>query len=136
MITSGILRWAGQIGRMEENRSAFKIIKHNPTGDIQEGLGVNGKTIEWTSNNYVLIQGAGLVWLRVEIMESPCECGIEPLGFISHGVSYLSLYVLFLIMSVASTWWSQQIKIDNSHLVNETWHLAARSPILLRAADP
>ena len=30
-------------------------------------------------------------------MESPCECGIEPPGSISHGVSYLDGYILVCI---------------------------------------
>ena len=50
VIKSRILRWAGHVARMEEGRSAFKILK----GKLQErdlwvGLGVDGRRIlEWT----------------------------------------------------------------------------------------
>ena len=40
MIKSRILRWVGHIARMEEGRSAFKILTGKPTG-----LGVDGRTI-------------------------------------------------------------------------------------------
>ena len=32
VIKSGILRWAGHVARMEEGRSAFKILTGKPTG--------------------------------------------------------------------------------------------------------
>jgi hypothetical protein len=32
MIKSRILRWAGHVARMEEGRSAFKIVTGKPTG--------------------------------------------------------------------------------------------------------
>ena len=32
MIKSRILRWAGHVARMEESRSAFKILTSKPTG--------------------------------------------------------------------------------------------------------
>ena len=41
MIKSRRLRWAGHVARMEEGRSAFKILAGKPTG----GLGVDGRTI-------------------------------------------------------------------------------------------
>ena len=50
MINTGRLRRAGHVARMEEGRSALKIL----TGKLQErdlwgGLGVDGRTIlEWT----------------------------------------------------------------------------------------
>ena len=34
MIKSTRLRWAGQVARMEEGRSAFKMITEKPTGKI------------------------------------------------------------------------------------------------------
>ena len=37
MIKSRILRWAGNIARMEEVRSAFKILTGKPTGKIPLG---------------------------------------------------------------------------------------------------
>jgi hypothetical protein len=33
MITSRRLRWAGPLARMEEGRSAFKILRGNPNGE-------------------------------------------------------------------------------------------------------
>ena len=48
MIKSRRLRWAGHVARMEEGRSAFKILTGKPTG-LWGGLGVDGRTIvEWT----------------------------------------------------------------------------------------
>ena len=50
MMKSRRLRWAGHVARMEEGRSAFKILTGKPTGrDLWGGLGVDGRTIlEWT----------------------------------------------------------------------------------------
>ena len=44
------LRWAGHVARIEEGRSAFKILTGKPTGKRPVGgLGVDGRTIlEWT----------------------------------------------------------------------------------------
>ena len=44
------LRWAGNIARMEEGRSTFKILTGKPTGQRPFGdLGVDGRTIlEWS----------------------------------------------------------------------------------------
>ena len=41
VIKSRRLRWAGHVARIEELRSAFKIITGKPTAD----LGVDGRTI-------------------------------------------------------------------------------------------
>jgi hypothetical protein len=41
--------------------------------------------------NYLSIQGIGLIWLRIGILESPCKCGIEPPCSISHRVNWLSI---------------------------------------------
>ena len=50
MIKSRRLRWLGHVARMEEGRSAFKILTGKPTGNRPlEGLGVDRRTIlEWT----------------------------------------------------------------------------------------
>ena len=50
VIKSRRLRWAGHVTRMEEGRSAFKILKGKPKErDLWGGLGVDGRTIlEWT----------------------------------------------------------------------------------------
>ena len=34
------------------------------------------------------LEEIGLFGSGLELLESPCECGIEPSGSISHGVSY------------------------------------------------
>jgi len=48
VIKSRRLRWAGHVARIEEGRSAFKILTGKPT-DLWGGLGVDGRTIlEWT----------------------------------------------------------------------------------------
>jgi hypothetical protein len=43
------LRWAGKVARMEEGRSAFKILTDTSTGKrLYEDLGIDGRTIlEW-----------------------------------------------------------------------------------------
>ena len=47
VIKSRRLRWAGLLARMEESRSAFKILTGKPTG--KRPLGVDERTIlEWT----------------------------------------------------------------------------------------
>ena len=66
VIKSRRLRWAGHVARIEEGRSVFKILTGKPTGNIP--LAKLGR--RWEDNI------------------SPCECGIVPPGFISHGVSY------------------------------------------------
>ena len=50
VIKSRRLRWAGHVARMEEGRSAFRILTDKPTGKSPLGdLGVDGRTIlEWT----------------------------------------------------------------------------------------
>ena len=37
------------------------------------------------------MRGIGLIRLRIGILESHCECGIEAAGSISHRVSYYSI---------------------------------------------
>ena len=52
VIKSRRMRWAGHVARMEEGRSAFKIVTRKPTGKRPLWrLGVDGRTIlEWTLN--------------------------------------------------------------------------------------
>ena len=46
VIKSRIMRWSGHVARMEESRSAFKILTGKPTGKRLLGsLGVDGRTI-------------------------------------------------------------------------------------------
>ena len=48
VIKSRRLRWAGHVARMEESRSAFKILVNLQERDLWGGLGVDGRTIlEW-----------------------------------------------------------------------------------------
>ena len=49
VIKSRRLRWAGHAARMEEGRSAFKMLRNKSTGKKPLGLGIDGRTIlEWT----------------------------------------------------------------------------------------
>ena len=49
VIKSRRLRWAGHVARMEEGRSAFKILTGKPTRNLWGDLGVDERTIlEWT----------------------------------------------------------------------------------------
>ena len=85
------LRWAGHVVRMEEGRSAFKILTGKPTKKRPLGrprrswdnsIRMDFKEIYIKSRNWVdSAQDRGL-------LESPCECGIQPLSSISHGVSF------------------------------------------------
>jgi hypothetical protein len=46
VIKSRILRWAGHVARMEEGRSAFKMLTGKPAGKRPfRRLGVDGRTI-------------------------------------------------------------------------------------------
>ena len=48
MIKSRGLRWAGQVARIEEGRSAFKMLMNLQERDLQEGLGGDEQAIlEW-----------------------------------------------------------------------------------------
>ena len=91
MIKSRRLRWAGHVARMEEGRSAFKMLTVKPTG--KRPLGRPRR--RWEDNIRIDLKEIGintrnwLICLRIRIYWSPCECGIEPLGSICHGVSEL-----------------------------------------------
>ena len=67
------LRWARDVARMEEGRSAFKILTGKPTGNrLLENLGVDGRTIlEWILNNWVSIRGIELIRLRIGNIGEP-----------------------------------------------------------------
>ena len=64
------MRWAGHVARMEEGRSAFKML----TGNLQErdlwgGQGVDGRLIsEWTLKIYVSKHGIRLIRLKIGII--------------------------------------------------------------------
>ena len=71
VIKSRRLRWAGHVARMEEGRSAFKILTGEPTGE--RPLGKSKR--RWENNfrielkkKYVSIRGIGLIRLRIGII--------------------------------------------------------------------
>ena len=83
VIKSRRLRWAGNVARMEEGKSVFKILTSKPTGDILLGrprhrwedkirtdMCVNTRNFNWFGKGQ-------------ELLECPCECGIETPGSIS-----------------------------------------------------
>ena len=92
MIKSRSLRWAGHVARMEESRSAFKILTGIPTGKRPLGW----PRPRWEDNirmdlQEICINAGNSVDSAQDrdLLESPCEYGIEPLDSISHGISYL-----------------------------------------------
>ena len=88
VIKSRRLKWAGHVTRMEEVKSAFKILIGKPTGKRPVGRSSH----RWEDNIRMDIEEIGvsmrnwLIQLSIESLESSCECGIEPLGFIRLGV--------------------------------------------------
>ena len=66
--------FASHVARMEEGRNALKILTSKPTGKRS----LWSPRRRWEDNTRTIL-GYGL-------LESPCECGIEPPGSISHGV--------------------------------------------------
>ena len=79
VIKSRRLRWAGHVARMEEGRSAFKIVTGKPTGKRP----LRRPRRRWEDNirmdlEKISMRGIGLILLRI---------GIIGELFISHGVS-------------------------------------------------
>ena len=77
------LRYAGHVARMEEGRSAFKILTgKRPIGRPRR---------RWEGNIRIHLKEIGINmrnWVDLtQDRESPCECGIETPGTIIHGVS-------------------------------------------------
>ena len=77
-IKSRILRWAGQVARMEEDRCAFKILTRRrllgrPRGRWKEIIRLDLKEIGINTRNLV-------VSAEKELVRNPCECCIEPPG--------------------------------------------------------
>ena len=50
-------------------------------------LPILGESPEWTLKRKVSMRVIGLARLRIDLLESPCECGVEPPGSTSHVVS-------------------------------------------------
>ena len=75
---------------MEECGSAFKILIGKSTGERPSGRPKH----RWEDNIRMdlkeICQFEELSWFdsRYGLLESHCECGIEPPGSISHGISY------------------------------------------------
>ena len=69
---------------MEEDRSAFKILTGKPSGRPRcrwDNIRMDLKEIGVNMRNWIdFSSGWGL-------LESPCECGVESPGPISHGIS-------------------------------------------------
>ena len=61
------MRWAGHVARMEEGRSAFKILTGKPTGKRPFGRII----LEWILKKRVSIRGIGLIRLRIWIIGEP-----------------------------------------------------------------
>ena len=71
---------------MKEGRCAYKILTGKPTGNRhlgkprrrwEDNMRMNFKEIGINTSNW-------LGSLRIGIIGSPCECGFEPLGSLSH----------------------------------------------------
>ena len=83
--------WTGRVARMEEARSGFKILTGKPTG--KKPLGRPRR--KWEGNIRMSLEEIGInAGNRVDsaqdipiLLDSPCECGSEPPGSISQGVS-------------------------------------------------
>ena len=89
MIKSKRLRWAGHIARMQEDRSAFKILTGTPTGNRplerprcrwEDDIRMDLKEIGNNTRNWIDSAQEREYW------KAFCECGIEPPYSISHGV--------------------------------------------------
>ena len=73
MIKSKILRWTGHVARMEEGKSAFKILIGTPTGKRPLGR----PWPKWEDNirmeleEIVSIRGIGLIRLKIGTIREP-----------------------------------------------------------------
>ena len=72
VIKSRILRWPGHVARMEEGKSAFKIITGTPTGKRPLGrprcMGGQYEVLEWILKKQVSIRGTRMIWLGIGII--------------------------------------------------------------------
>ena len=83
---------------MEESKTAFKILTGKPTRmralgrprrRWEHNIRMDLEEIDMNRGN--LVDSAQ----DKDFLESPCECGIEPLCFISHGVNYYYYYYYY-----------------------------------------
>ena len=89
VIKSRRLRWAGHVARMEESRSAFKIL----TGISEAKRALEKSRRRWEGNIRMDVNKVDVNtrnWVDSaqdkDYWKARCECGIEPPGSISHGV--------------------------------------------------
>ena len=90
MINSRRLRWAGHVARMEEGRSAFKILTGTPTGKIPLGRPWR----RWEDNIRIDLKEIGINmrnWVDSaqdkDYWSAFVHAALNLLGSISHGVS-------------------------------------------------
>ena len=95
MTKSRRLRWAGHAARVEEDRSAFKILTGKLTA--KKSLGRNRR--RWEDHIRMDLKEIGIntrFGSEQGLLESPCECGLEPPGSISHGVNSIFCQLYFV----------------------------------------
>ena len=75
MIKSRRFRWGGHVARMEEGRSAFKILTGKPTGKGPLGRPRRSweVSIRIDLKKHVSVQEVGLIRLRIGIIEEPLQ---------------------------------------------------------------
>ena len=100
VIKSTRLRWARHVARMEEGRSALKILTDKTTGKGPLGKPRRRRedNVRMDLEEIVINAGNWVNSAQDRLLESSCECRIEPPGSISNGVSYLLLLLLLLLL--------------------------------------
>ena len=88
VIKSRRLRWAGHVARIEEDRRALKMLTDTPAGTRplgtpscrgEDNIRMDLKEKAINTRNWVDSTNDRHYW-------NPYECGIEPPGYITHGV--------------------------------------------------
>ena len=79
VIKSIRLRWANYVASMELGRSVF--INKRPLGRSSRRWGDNIR-MDLKERKQMSVRGTGLFRLGIGIIGNPCECGIEPPGFL------------------------------------------------------
>ena len=89
MIKSRRLRWVGHVARMEEGRSAFKILTVTPAGKrpletpkrrLEDNIRMDLKEIVVYSRNWIDSAQDRNYWIAL------VNCGTKPLAFINHEI--------------------------------------------------
>jgi hypothetical protein len=89
VIKSRRLRWAGHVARMEEGRSALKMLTGTPAGKIPLGRPSRRWDVNITMDlkrNRYQYEELGRFGPGYGLLEGVCECGIESPCSISYGV--------------------------------------------------